>query len=85
MAVCTFRVLVVLHRMLALSTWYEMIKVWDTVSTFTHLPRSVCLFEKTIGQLFEKTIGQVAMNLIYIKSAYYSKDNLQAGCTVFQA
>ena len=77
MAVCPFRVLVVLHRMLALFTWYEMIKVWDIVSTFTHLPRSLCLFEKTIGQ--------VAMNLIYIRSAYYSEDNLQAGCTVFQA
>ena len=71
MAACPFWVLVVLHGMLALFTWYEMINVWDTVSIFIHLPRSLCLSEKTIGQ--------VVMNLIYIRSAYYCKNNLQEG------
>ena len=34
-----FRTLVVLYRMLAIFTEYEILNVWDTVSAHIHLPR----------------------------------------------
>ena len=67
------RTLVCLYWMLALITQYEMIKVWDTVSTCIHLPR---MFLST-NILFEQRIGQFTMDLLWIRFSFYTKDNQQ--------
>ena len=43
-----------------------MINVWDTLSTFIHLPMMFQLMDF----LFERRIGLVAMDLFYIRFAY---------------
>ena len=41
MVYCPFRALVVPYRMLALFTWFGMIRIWAIASALIHLPRMV--------------------------------------------
>ena len=66
MVACPFKALIVLFRMLATSTQYEIIDVWDIVSTFICLPRMFL----SSDYLSWKQIGQVATNIIYIRFTY---------------
>ena len=58
MVACPLRALGVMYQFMALFTQYEMISVWDNMSTIIRLPR---LFLST-EYLFEQRIGQVTMN-----------------------
>ena len=71
-----FGKLVVLYRMLAKFTYYEMINVWDTV---LHLFTSLLYFFPRII-FFKIRIKQVTKDILSIRFTYYTKDNHQ-GCS----
>ena len=61
-----FRALVVMYRVLAIINWYKMINVWDTVSTFIHLPRMFL----SMDVIFEQQIRQFTMDFLDIIFTY---------------
>ena len=71
-----FRPMVVMYRMLAIFTWYEMINLWATVYAFIRHP---CMFMST-EFLFEKRIRLVTIDLSYFRLTYHTHD-IQQECS----
>ena len=69
---CPLRVLVALYRV-DISTQYEMINVWNTVSALNDLSRK----SQSTDYHSPKRIGQIIMDLLYIKFTYQTKYNEQ--------